>query len=176
VVAVDDAAVQGGEEALGAVEADGDFGDEDEIDLLRGDGGAGGDEAGVAAHELDEADAVGGALGLAVGAIEDGAGGFDGGEVAEGLADVLDVVVDGLGDADDGDGQLAAGDFLGDGVGALLGAVAADAQEDVDLPVGEVIDHFGDFLLSAGRGQDGAAVAVDVVDELGGEDEGGSGP
>ena len=176
MVALDDAAVQRGQKALGAVEVDGDFGNEHEIDLLRGHGGAGGDEAGVAPHELDQADAVGRASGFAVRAVEDGARRFDRGVVAERLADELDVVVDGLGHADDGDGQLAAGDFLRDGVGAPLGAVAADAEQDVDAALDEEIDHFADFLLSARGGKEGAAVAVDVVDQFRGQDERAAGP
>ena len=56
-------------------------------------------------------------------------------------------------------------------MGALLGAVAADAQEDGNAALDEEIDHFADFLLAAGGGEDGAAVAVDVVDELGGQDQ-----
>ena len=40
----------------------------------------------------------------------------------------FDVVVDRLGDADDGDLESAAGDLFVDGVGAALGAVAADAE------------------------------------------------
>ena len=49
------------------------FGNKDEIDILLGQGGGGGDESGVTAHEFDEADAVGVAAGLVVGA-DDGLG------------------------------------------------------------------------------------------------------
>ena len=64
-----------------------------------------------------------------------------GGE-AERAEDVHDVVVDRLGDADDGDLQSAAGDLFADCMGAALRAVAADAEQDVDaLAVEEVDDH-----------------------------------
>ena len=59
---------EGIEESAGTVEGERDLGDEAEVDILAGEGGAGGDEAGVAAHELDQADAVGRARGLDVGA------------------------------------------------------------------------------------------------------------
>jgi len=109
-----------------------------------------------------------------VGAVEDVAGALDGGVVAECLADVLDVVVDGLRDADDGQAEPAPQGLLGDFVGAVLGAVAADADEDLDVAGLEPVDDFADVLLSARGGEEGAAFAVDVLDELRGEDERGT--
>ncbi len=83
-----------------------DFGDEDKVDLPQGQGGVGGDKAGVAAHELHQADAVGGSQGLGMGRPD--------GLVAISTAVSKpkerlhqgDVVVNGLGDDDDAFSQL----------------------------------------------------------------------
>lgn len=40
-------------EAAGAFDSEGDFGDEDIVDVIGGEGGIGGDEAGFSAHDLD---------------------------------------------------------------------------------------------------------------------------
>ena len=80
--------------------------------------------------------------GFDVGAAEHLVGLLHGGHQPERLLAIGDVVVDRLGDADDGDRQSAAGDLFVDAMGAALGAVAADAEEHVDpLALEEIDDH-----------------------------------
>ena len=90
---------------------------------------------------------------------------------AEGLVEEHDVVVDGFGDADDGDLKAAFVDFIGDGQAAAEGAVAADDEEDVDGHAFEAIDDFDGVLVAAGGAEDGAAALVDFGDHFGVEVE-----
>jgi hypothetical protein len=74
-----------------------------EIHLAVGQHRIGGDKVGVPAHQFDQADAVSGPQGFAVGRVN-GSTGLGAGRVeAEGLLDEGDVVSNGLGDADDPD-------------------------------------------------------------------------
>src|SRR5205814_55871 len=98
--------------------------------------------AGIAAHQLHQADAVGNAGGLDVRRMHRVRGDGDGGLEAEGAADIGDVVVDGLRDADDGDGQATAFDLFPNGRGAAHRAVAADGEEHVYLVVHQTFDDF----------------------------------
>ncbi len=94
----------------------------------------------MAAHELDQSDSIGCADGFDVRSAE-GSGGFgEGGLEAEALVDELDVVVDGFGDADDGDVAAAGGGLLRDAHSAADGSVAADDEEEVDAHGFEAID------------------------------------
>ncbi len=52
----------------------------------------------------------------------------------------------------------------GDGVGAAEGAVAADAEEDVEAVALERVDHHADVLMAAGESEHRAAVAMHVGD------------
>ena len=97
-----------------------------------------------------------------------GAGGehsghVDGGFKSERLVDEGDVVVDGLGDGDDADGEPAPRRLLGDVVSASRRAVAADAEEKVDVHSRESIDHYRGILRTAGTAEDGSAGFVDVI-------------
>ena len=145
---------------------EGDFGDEGEVDFVRGEHGGAGDEAGVAAHELDEADAVAGALGLGVGALDGVDGGGEGGLVAEAFVHVHDVVVDGLRDADDGDGAAALLRLAGDVERAAERAIAADDEEDIDAEVVEAVEDAADILRAARGAEECAAEAVHAGDGL----------
>ena len=84
-----------------------------------------------------------------MGAGDDGRGGLDRRLEAEGLVEEVQVVVDGLGDADDADGQIVLLDLLDEGVCAALGAVAADGEEHVDVEAVERLDHLLGGLLAA---------------------------
>ena len=95
-----------------AVQLERHFRHQGEIHFLAGQGGSRGDEAGVAPHHLHQADAVVHAMRLDVRRVDDFLGLLDGGEVAERAVDVLHIVVDGLGDSDDRDLQIAALDLL----------------------------------------------------------------
>ena len=125
--------------------------------------GIGGDEAGVASHHLYQPDAIVGAFGLVVRARRENSGHVDRGFKAEGLVDEGDVVVDGLGDADHADGEAAPLRFDRDIVRAARGAVAADAEYEVDVHAREGFDHDLGALLAARGAEDGAALLVDVV-------------
>ncbi len=81
----------------------------------------------------------------------------------EGALDKGDVVVDGLGHADDGDGQAAPGDLGGDGRRAVQRAVATDGEQDADTAGHQRIDHAADVLIAARRAQHCAAELADVV-------------
>ena len=70
-----DAPFQRGEQAAVAVQLERRFGDEHEVGLTQGEGGLRRDESGLAAHELDDADAVGRAHGFHMRAA-DGFGGL----------------------------------------------------------------------------------------------------
>jgi hypothetical protein len=131
--------------------------------------------AGVAAHHLDDHHAVV-AHGGGVDLVEAFAGGVHGGVEAEGALAAFQVVVDGLGHAD-------AVDAVFDQVrGAGHGAVAADADDGVELGGAHVIDHavgdvhpFGLAVAFDGEAlrvglvagaQDGAALGEDVRDVI----------
>jgi len=122
----------------------GDLGDEDDVG-----GGADprveGDPAGVAPHHLDDHDALV-ALGGGVELVDRVGGGLDRGIEAEGDVGGGEVVVDGLGDADDAEA------FLGQFVGDAEGAIAADGDEGVE----PVVVEGGDDLVGPVAGDDGA--------------------
>ena len=93
----------------------------------------------------------------------DGLGrGLDGGVEAEGELGHAEVVVDGLGDADDGDA------IGGEPAGDAQGVVAADGDEGVDAlafeggadGLGAALDGVG---VGAGGAEDGAAEGQDVA-------------
>ena len=171
VVLDGEAAFQSGEEAVRPVKREGFLGDEAEVHDGAGHGGVGGDEAGVAAHELDEADAVAAALGLHVGGLDDGFRRRHGRLEAEGAAHEVEVVVDRLRDADDADRELAPLAFLRDVARRAEGAVAADAEEEVDVHAHEGLDDLARVLLAARGAENGAAEGVDRVDGVGVEQE-----
>jgi hypothetical protein len=152
------------EEAAPAVEVEGRLRDEAAVDVAAGERGVHGDEAAVPAHELDDPDAVLGALGLDVRGVDGALRLLHGGVEAEGLVDDGDVVIDGLGHADDGALEAAPLHLLVDGRGALLRAVAADDVHLVDPAVLDAVHDLGRVLAAAGGAQHRAAALVDVVD------------
>ena len=92
-----------GQAAIGAVENDGNFRNEAEIDVTGSQSGVDRDESGRPPHEFDDAYSVrfvagGFRLGHAYGLL----GRLDRRSETEGSVDVVDVVVDGFGDAGDG--------------------------------------------------------------------------
>ena len=132
VFAAIEALVETIEEAVFAFHHDRHFGDQHKVDVAHGQRRKTGDEAAMAAHEFDEADAVVGALGFLVGGADGRGGGGVGGLKTKRLVEEHDVVVDGLGDADEGDLEAALVDFIGNGQAAAERAVAADDEQDVD--------------------------------------------
>ena len=140
----------------------GHFGDED---VVGGDGdpGEAGDPAGVAAHGLDDHDAAV-ALGGGPEAVDGLGHDVDRGVEAEGEVGDHQVVVDGLGDADDRHAEL----FV-EAVGDAEGVVAADGDEGVEAEVLEVLADGGQVGVGvlegvgAGGAEDRAAPGDDAV-------------
>ena len=83
---------------------------------------------------------------------------------AEAVIDPRNVVVDGLRHADDGDFHPAPAGLVRDRLGTAQAAVAADDEQDVDVPGDERVDHGRRILTTPGGAEDGAAAPVDVVD------------
>ena len=122
----------------------------------------GGDKPGMPPHQLHQPDAVSGACGFGMGAVDHPAGLRDRRHESEGKVHVGDVVVDGLGDSHHGDLETPPADFLGYRLGASQRAVPADGKQNADVhPFQRVHDLL--HRLGASRGtQDGAALLVDV--------------
>lgn len=112
-------------------------------------GGGGGEPAAVSAHDFvdDEHAGVGVVFGDDV--LEEDGALLGGGPGAEALFDGVDVVVDGLGKADDGEGVAIFGEVCGEVGGGGVGVVATDGMEDVDVVAGELFggDVEGVFSL-----------------------------
>ena len=132
-----------------------------------GHAGVQGDPAHVAAHDLGDHAAV---VGFAGGAQPvDGLGGdLDGGVEAEGVVRGVEVVVHGLGDADD----LQPG--VGKALGGREGSLTADGDDRVDAePVHVGLDDLRAAAVlervGAGRAQDGAALLGDAADHGAGD-------
>ena len=127
-----------------------------------GHAGVQGDPAHVAAHDLGDHAAV---VGFAGGAeAVDGLGGdLDGGVEAEGVVRGVEVVVHGLGNADD----LQAG--VGQPLGGGQRSFAADGDDGVDAePVHVALDDLGAAAVfervGPRRSEDGAALLGDAAD------------
>lgn len=75
-----------------------------------------------------------------------------------------DVVVDGLGHADDRALVVALLALLVDGLGARVGAVAAEDEERVDPHLLHRVHDALHVAAAAGRAEDGPALEVDVAD------------
>jgi hypothetical protein len=73
------------------------------------------------------------------------------------------VVVDRFRDANDGDWQFSAFDFLGDGVCAALRAVAAHAVQDVNLALFEKVHSDAGLLRSPRCTEDRAAQSMNAA-------------
>jgi len=155
-----------GQQAALAVQLEGLLGDQAVVDLAAGQRRAGGDEARVAAHQLDQPDAVQHRARFRVGDVDHLARGVDGRAVAERARHIENVVVDGLRDADDGERVAQrAGGFV-DPVCAALRAVAADGEEEIHAELAQRAHHDFRVLGAAGGAEDGAAQLVDVADVL----------
>ena len=142
------------------IEVEGHLGDEDDVGAAR-HARMQGDPSGVTAHHLDDEHAMV-RLGGGVQAV-DGLGGDRHGCVeAEGVVGGVEIVVDRLGYADDG--QAVLGEFRGHAKGVL----AADGNERIDTEVGEIaldaLDATLDLDGVRARGaQDGAAARQDAA-------------
>ena len=142
------------QKSVGPVELQsGDSGNQAEVRFSAGDRGGGGDEPGLATHELHQADAVQNRLRFDVGPVDRLFGlGHGGGETERAPAEV-DVVVDRLGDADDRYRQAATGNLARNRMGSSLRAVAADAEQDVDLQTNQLVNRHVHLLATTRRPQ-----------------------
>lgn len=161
-----EAGFQVAEESVGAVQIEGDFRNEDEVGIVGGQRGVGGNKAGFTAHQFDQPDAVVGAFGFFVGAFDNFRSAGDGGVEAEGFSDVGEVVVNGFGDADNGHFQFSFFDFFGDFQGTALGSVSADGEEDVQVQAFHGVDNARDIGAAPRRSEVGAPELMDVVHDV----------
>ena len=76
-------------------------------------------------------------------------GGLHRGFETEGLFDKTQIIVDGLGNADDADVTLAARDLIGYRLGPAQGSVAPDTEQQVDLHRLQGVDHGAGILVAA---------------------------
>ena len=127
-------------------------------------GGGGGEPATVAAHDLvdDEHARVGVVLGDDVAEVARAL--FGGGPGAEGLADRIHVVVDRLGETDDGERIVVLREEGGEVGGGGVGVVAADGVENVDAVLDELVG--GGFLRVLALLDEAALHAVFDVGEF----------
>ena len=164
VPALGDRRAQVREEPVLAVELERHLGDQHEVGVVLGQRRVAGDEAGVAAHQLHQADAVGRRARLDVGGADRLGRARERGPEAEALVDERDVVVDRLRDADDARSSARARSTdVGDPLRAAQRAVAADDEQDVDPELLEAVDDLLRVLLAARAAEDRAAVLVDVA-------------
>ena len=145
------------EVAAHGVDVEGHLGDEDGVGAA-GHPGEGGDPAGVAPHDLEHHDAVVG-LGRRVQLVDGLGGGVDGREEPDGQLGPADVVVDGLGDADDRQALV-----LVQPRGRRQRALAADDDQPVEpVDLERLLDAAGAVDLAVGidaRGAEDRAAAV----------------
>ena len=134
------------------------------FDVRRGERRVAGDEPGMAAHELDEADAVARAGGLDVGAADDLDGGRERRLETEAAVDEVDVVVDRLGDADDARSAARAARPPRRSRGAAHACRRRRSTNRMSIPSAvQRVDHLGGVLLAARRAEHRAALVVDVA-------------
>ena len=143
-----------------------DLRDQTEVHHRIRDGRVGGDEAGIAAHQLHEPHAVEGALRLHVRIADDGGRLGHGRLEPEGTSHELKVVIDRLRHADHGDLESAFQALLRHVARAPERSVAADHEEDVDVHAHKRIDNLLRGLLPARRAENRAAQLMDQIDLL----------
>ena len=154
------------------------LGEEDDVGrivrviLPLGEGGAGGDPAGGAAHDLDDGDEVALAHGFVVTSEFAHGGGeiLDDRAVAGSVVGERKIVVDRLGHADDAELVALRSRELGNFVGRVLGIVAADVEKVADVVGLEDFEHaveIGLFLeLEAAGAEGGAGRVLESADLL----------
>ena len=143
-----------------------DLRDEAEVHHRIRDGRVGGDETGIAAHQLHESYAVEGALRLHVRVADDGGRLGHGRLEPEGTPHEHKVVVDRLRHADHGDLESALQALLRHVARTPERPIAADHEEDVDVHAHQRIDNLIRGLLPARGAENRAAQLVDQIDLL----------
>mmetsp|Transcript_25996 Transcript_25996/g.77058 ORF Transcript_25996/g.77058 Transcript_25996/m.77058 type:complete len:285 (-) Transcript_25996:872-1726(-) len=158
--------VQVGHEAGGSVELERDLRDEHRVHHAGRHRGLHRDEARLAAHELDQADAAARRAGLYLCSQQRALRLLDRGVEAKAFVDEQDVVVDRLGHADDAAADLVLLAHRVDGVGARIAAVSTDDKQHVNAPHVDALDNLLDVGAATRRPQDGAPLKLDPVDVL----------
>ena len=135
---------------------------------MAGQGGGGGNEAGLPSHELDESNAIDVGAGLHVGGGHRLGGLLDGSVKAEGPLDEHQVVVNSLWHPYNGHPQTTLLDFLRHLQGAPLGSVSPDDEEHIHVQGFDGIHNVHHPVAAAtARPQEGASRLVDVVHQGG---------
>src|SRR5262245_61064713 len=122
--------------------------------------------AGVPAHELDDPDTVDHGSSLSIGGTQRLVGQREGSLETESAVDVVNVVVDGFGQADDGEGITIFDGFLRQQHGTSLGAVSTDSKQHVDTERFQELQFVLDVLWTSRSAQISAAMQMDVIDDL----------
>ncbi len=149
------------------VQFEGHLGDEREVHILARDDCAGGDEARVAAHQFYKPDATRHAARFGVRAIQHAGRLLDGAEKAKCARDKTDIVINRLRDADDREPVAALARLLKKLIRAALRAVAAHGEKNVHAAGDEIVHRAPDVHRSARRTENGAALLMNPVHELG---------
>jgi hypothetical protein len=131
-----------------------------------GDAGTHGDEAGIFAHDLDKEEAVVG-IGRVADLVDHLHDAVDGGVVADGEIGADEVVVDGAGQADEGDVE-----FFVEDLAACECAIATYGNDGINavlLQIGKglLAAFFGEEILAAGGFENGASALHDAADIVG---------
>ena len=125
------------------------IGDAADLEILRSNRSVGGDVTRLAAHKLYKTDAILIAFGFDMRGAKRvdcvGKSGFK----AEGLFDEADIIIDGFRNPDNGNGEPALVDLVGDFFGAAQRAVASDAKKNVDIEIHQPVNHQADVLRTA---------------------------
>ena len=130
------------------------------------------DKAGVATHQFYKTDAARGALRLDMRVSNHVSGLGDGGFKAERTADELKIVVDRLRNSDNRNLEIALYALLRDFAGASQRAVAADAEENIDIHPHKRINDDICRLLTAAGAENRSAELVNRIDCVGIEHHG----
>ena len=155
-----------GQQAVRPFERERHFGDEHDVGGVAGQRGVAGDETGMPAHQLHDADAVGTRRGLDGDRVDEVGRLRERALEAEGLVGVGQIVVDRLGDPDDRDVQTAPADRRGQVRRGAHPPVTTDDEQRVHPAQDQAVDHFLGLLPAARAAQDGAAGVVYLADPI----------
>jgi len=160
-------ALRASKESPVGLEIEGYLGNQHEIGLMNGKDGLHRDEARVPAHELHKTDAVYLRMRLHV-CRRNRLGGFYYRSIeAECLFDELDIVVDGLGNADHRNLKTSVFDFLSNGERSLLCAVTSNREQYIEIELFDRIHDLRGPIAAAARGAEhGPSNLVDIVDKV----------
>ena len=140
-----------------------DFGNKTVVDMRIGKRGIRRDESAVGSHHMNQPSSVPSAFGFVVRHGNHRIRGIDGGLETECLVDIADVVVDRFGNADDADVQVTLQSRHRKVMRCTERAVAADAEQHVDIHPHQCFQHQIRILLPAGGTENRPALLVNAV-------------